>query len=82
MVRPFEAGLCCCAKPGLPDVVKRILILAPKAILKQWQVELREKFNLNWPIYDGRKLVWYPSPAWRGRNERDGRPPIGGIVNP
>ena len=51
--------------------VKRILNLAPKAVLKQWQVELREKFNLNWPIYDGRKLVWYPSPAWRGRNERD-----------
>ena len=51
--------------------VKRILILAPKAVLKQWQIELREKFNLNWPIYDGGKLVWYPSPAWRGRNERD-----------
>ena len=51
--------------------VKRILILAPKAVLKQWQVELREKFNLNWPIYDGRKLVWYPSPAWRGRHKRD-----------
>ena len=51
--------------------VKRILILAPKAVLKQWQIELREKFNLNWPIYDGEKLVWYPSPAWRGRNERD-----------
>ena len=51
--------------------VKRILILAPKAILNQWQVELREKFNLNWPIYDGRKLVWYASPAWRGRNERN-----------
>ena len=50
--------------------VGRVLILAPKAILRQWQVELREKFNLNWPIYDGRKLVWYPSPAWRGRNER------------
>ncbi len=50
---------------------KRILILAPKAVLGQWQVELREKFNLNWPIYDGRKLVWYDSPAWRGRNERD-----------
>jgi len=50
--------------------VKRILILAPKAVLKQWQIELREKFNLNWPIYDGRKLVWYPSPAWRGENER------------
>ena len=50
---------------------QRILILAPKAILRQWQVELREKFNLNWPIYDGRKLIWYPSPAWRGRNERN-----------
>ena len=50
---------------------KRILILAPKAVLKQWQIELREKFNLNWPIYDGGKLVWYPSPALRGRNERD-----------
>jgi len=50
--------------------VKRVLILAPKAILKQWQIELREKFNLNWPIYDGRKLVWHPSPAWRGENER------------
>ena len=53
---------------------KRILILAPKAILNQWQVELREKFNLNWPIYDGSKLVWYPSPALRGSNERDAEP--------
>ena len=50
---------------------KRILILAPKAVLGQWQVELREKFNLNWPIYDGRKLVRYPSPALRGNHERE-----------
>ena len=50
---------------------KRILILAPKAVLKQWQIELREKFNLNWPIYEDGKLIQYPSPAWRGRNERD-----------
>ena len=50
---------------------KRILILAPKAVLAQWQIELREKFNLNWPIYDGRKLVRYPSPALRGRHERE-----------
>ena len=50
---------------------KRILILAPKAVLGQWQIELREKFNLNWPIYDGRKLAWYPSPAVRGRHERE-----------
>ena len=50
---------------------KRILILAPKAVLRQWQIELREKFNLNWPIYDGGKLTWYPSPALRDCNERD-----------
>ena len=49
---------------------KRILIMAPKAVLSQWQIELREKFNLNWPIYDGRKLVRYPSPALRGQHER------------
>ena len=49
---------------------KRILILAPKAVLGQWQVELREKFNLNWPIYDGQKLTWYPSPALFGAVER------------
>jgi SNF2 family DNA or RNA helicase len=46
---------------------KRILVLAPKAVLNQWQIELREKFNLNWPIFDGQKLTWYPSPAMRGR---------------
>ena len=42
---------------------KRILILTPKAVLKQWQIELREKFNLNWPIYDDGKLSRYPSRA-------------------
>ena len=46
---------------------KRILVLAPKAVLKQWQIELREKFNLNWPIFDGQRLTWYPSPGMRGR---------------
>jgi len=50
---------------------KRILVLAPKAVLRQWQIELREKFNLSWPIYDGGKLTWYPSPAFKGRNERE-----------
>ena len=49
---------------------RRILILAPKAVLRQWQIELREKFNLNWPIYDGRTLSWYRSPALRGAYER------------
>ena len=48
----------------------RILILAPKAVLRQWQIELREKFNLNWPIYDGRQLIWHASPALRGCDRR------------
>ena len=67
--KTIEAGLLL-RQSWLAGRVRRVLILAPKAVLKQWQIELREKFNLNWPIYDGRKLVWYPSPAWRGRNER------------
>jgi SNF2 family DNA or RNA helicase len=46
-----------------PDA--RILILAPKAVVTQWQVELREKFNLLVPIYDGRQFTWYPSIALR-----------------
>ena len=49
---------------------KRILILAPKNVCPQWQIELREKFNLNWPIYDGQKLIWVPSPALEGRSEK------------
>ena len=67
--KTIEAGLLL-RQSWLAGRVRRVLILAPKAVLKQWQIELREKFNLNWPIYDGHKLVWYPSPAWRGRNER------------
>jgi superfamily II DNA or RNA helicase len=42
---------------------KRILILAPAAVLGQWQLELREKFNLNWPIYDGSQLRWAKCPS-------------------
>lgn len=50
---------------------KRILVLAPKAVMTQWQIELREKFNLNWPIYDGKALKWYPSPLMKGHTERE-----------
>lgn len=49
---------------------KRVLILTPAAVMRQWQIELREKFNLNWPIYDDGKLVWYPSPSLRGHVAR------------
>lgn len=49
---------------------KRILILTPAAVMRQWQLELREKFNLNWPIYDDGQLVWYPSPGMPGPTSR------------
>ncbi len=65
--KTIEAGLLL-RQAWLAGRAKRILILAPKAVLKQWQIELREKFNLNWPVYDGQKLCWYPSPAMRGRD--------------
>jgi ERCC4-related helicase len=60
--KTIEAGLLV-RQAWLSGRAKRILIMAPKAVLRQWQIELREKFNLNWPIYDGGKLSWYPSPA-------------------
>ncbi len=47
--------------------LKRALILAPAAILRQWQIELREKFNLSWPIYDESKLLWLTARALPAR---------------
>lgn len=60
--KTIQAGLLI-RQAWLAGKIKRTLILAPKAVCKQWQIELREKFNLNWPIYDGQKLTWYRSPA-------------------
>ncbi|MFZ3041089.1 MAG: helicase-related protein [Thiobacillus sp.] len=68
--KTIEAGLLL-RYAWLSGRAKRILILAPKAVLTQWQIELREKFNLNWPIYDGKSLKWYPSPLMRGHTERE-----------
>jgi len=67
--KTIEAGLLL-RQAWLSGRARRILVMAPKGILGQWQVELREKFNLNWPIYDGHELTWYPSPALRGRTTR------------
>lgn len=36
--------------------VRRLLILVPKSVLKQWQEELYEKFVLNVPRYDGQSF--------------------------
>lgn len=68
--KTIETGLLL-RQTWLAGRAKRILVLAPKSVCKQWQIELREKFNLNWPIYDGQKLAWYPSPARRHDAERE-----------
>ncbi|MCS6780947.1 MAG: helicase-related protein [Geminicoccaceae bacterium] len=52
---------------------KRILIIAPSAVLRQWQLELREKFNLAWPIYDGEKLCWPAAPGIAERERKVAR---------
>ncbi len=67
--KTIEAGLLL-RQAWLAGKARRVLILAPKAVLGQWQVELREKFNLDWPIYDAGKLRWYPTLA-SGRRERE-----------
>ena len=67
--KTIEAGLLL-RQAWLSGKAKRILILAPKAVLTQWQIELREKFNMNWPIYDGSSLHWYNCRALDGQQQR------------
>jgi superfamily II DNA or RNA helicase len=67
--KTIQAGLLL-RQAWLAGRAQRILVLAPKAVLRQWQIELREKFNLNWPIYDGQRLTWYASPGLAGATSR------------
>ena len=43
----------------LAKKANRNLILVPKAVERQWQIELHEKFNLNVPIFHQGMLSWY-----------------------
>lgn len=45
---------------------RRILVMAPAGLTKQWQTELREKLNMDWPIYDGKTLTWQDTHAKGG----------------
>jgi SNF2 family DNA or RNA helicase len=60
--KTIQAGLLL-RQMWLAGRARRILILTPAAIMRQWQLELREKFNLNWPVYDDGVLEWFPSPG-------------------
>lgn len=53
--KTIEAGLVI-RQLILTGRVQRCLILAPAAVLKQWQEELYEKFNLDIPRYHGGQL--------------------------
>ncbi len=48
---------------------RRILVMAPAGLTRQWQTELREKLNLDWPIYDGKSLTWQDTHA-KGWNRK------------
>jgi len=54
--KTIEAGLAL-KQLLLTGLVKRCLLLVPKALIRQWQEELHEKFNLNIPIYTGKDFV-------------------------
>lgn len=53
--KTIEAGLII-RQLILSGRVKRCLILTPAAVLRQWQEELYEKFNLDIPRYQGNQL--------------------------
>ena len=55
--KTIEAGLMI-RHAWISGLAKRILILTPAGILKQWQAELYEKFNMLVPIYTGSSLAW------------------------
>lgn len=48
--------------------LRRAIILAPANVCAQWQAELREKFALDWPIYDGQCMRRY-DPVTQGFTE-------------
>ena len=55
--KTVQAGLLL-RQAWLSGRARRMLVMAPASVLTQWQRELREKFGLDWPIYNGRALIW------------------------
>jgi len=58
--KTVQAGLLL-RQAWLSGRARRMLVMAPASVLKQWQRELREKFGLDWPIYSGKSLDWQSS---------------------
>ena len=38
------------------DLAERILIIVPASLVKQWHFEMQNKFNINFAVYDGKKV--------------------------
>lgn len=55
--------------------VRRCLILVPRSLARQWQEELRERFEVEAPFYDGERFVWFAHPAHRYQEVPSGRSP-------
>ena len=56
--KTIQAGLLV-RQAWLAGRMRRAIILAPANVCPQWQAELREKFALNWPLYDGQCMHRY-----------------------
>ncbi|WP_300576544.1 helicase-related protein [Phenylobacterium sp.] len=56
--KTIQAGLLI-RQSWLAGRMRRAIILAPANVCAQWQAELREKFALNWPLYDGQCMHRY-----------------------
>lgn len=56
--KTIQAGLLI-RQSWLAGRMRRAIILAPANVCPQWQSELREKFALNWPLYDGQCMHRY-----------------------
>ena len=55
--------------------VRRCLILVPRSLAKQWQEELRDRFLLEVPFYDGRQYVWFGQSSNRFESIPQGEKP-------
>ena len=62
--KTIEAGLLI-RHAWISGLARRILIMTPAGVCRQWQAELYEKFNLLVPIYTGSSLL---SPAHHGQD--------------
>ncbi|MGV9198473.1 MAG: DEAD/DEAH box helicase [Promethearchaeia archaeon] len=38
------------------NIVERVLIIVPASLVKQWQFEMQNKFNIKFTVYDGKKI--------------------------